>query len=478
MAGAKTAFLSHKVTDGDLAVKCQKALRDLLNIKVFMSEDIPKGTNWREDIHSAINKADCFILLFTDPIEDWSWCLYEAGLYGRSSPQANGSRRRPIYCLHFRNTPPPSPLADLQTVRADVDEIQKFINNLYETFKYPLPRYERIQAAARRIEQAFKGIDVLSEVDIKPYVWVIPEWPNRSKPNFNAAKLPAIRFENALVEVDRDSAAMLGFGTPPRNYTLKQFLNILDTDASQYSHRPSLWMNNFFQSLMRGVSADLKMQEIAFFRHEEGVVLRPIVVSVAKNQDATTCRLKVRFSRTVAPPAVDQPDPVQRLADGVRLGVRTRIEVIEAFSGRMSQIYHDKVLSDSPMEEVGRNFTVRMIKALQAIRDEAMAHGFNPKAPPPRLFADQAEQRRYQNIRDRGILLWDELAKAATKEDQEGRGRYVETERLLAELRKMNDEYLKVALPRLDALLRTSRLNPISARAFVKRRASKAARAA
>jgi hypothetical protein len=123
----------------------------------------------------------------------------------------------------------------------------------------------------------------------------------------------------------------------------------------------------------------------------------------------------------------------------------------------MSQIYRDKVLSDSPIEEVARNFSVgiRMIKALQAITDEAVAHGFRPKEGAPRFFSNRAEQKLYEDIRDKGIRLWDELINTARKEDLEGKGKYIQSERLLTQLKTINSQYLEIALPRLRVLLRS-----------------------
>jgi hypothetical protein len=121
----------------------------------------------------------------------------------------------------------------------------------------------------------------------------------------------------------------------------------------------------------------------------------------------------------------------------------------------MSQIYRDKIMSDSPMEEVGRKFAVggRLIKVLQAIYEEAMANGFRPEQPAPKFFSNRAQQKHYEDIRAEGIRLWGELEKAATKEDQVASGKYIQTERLLSELKKINGEYLEVAVPRLNSLL-------------------------
>jgi hypothetical protein len=457
MPNSKIAFLSHKAKDVELAKIVKKAILRVIPIQVFISEEIRKAEDFRHEIIATLDRADCFVFIFTDPSDDWSWCFYEVGFYDRFAAQASGLRR-PIYCLHLPDTLPPSPLAHLQAIKAQTEDIERWLLDLCGVLKPRSQTPEKLRLAAKKIEEGFKTLNIVSETDIKPYIWVIPAWPRRSEANFNAAELPSIRFEKAIVTIDRDSAKMLGFGTPPQNYTLEQFLKILNYDSPAGNRRPP-WMTTFFDSLQKGVSADLKMQELAFFRHEEGTVLRPLVVSVAKNKEATTCKLKVRFLRTVAPPPMDQSDPVQRLADGVRLGVRTQIEVIEAFSGRMSQIYRDKVLSESPIDEVGRNFSVgsRMITALQAIRDEATAHGFKPKGQSPRLFDRQAEQKRYEEIRDEGNRLWAEIEKVAEAEDSEARGKYVRTEKLLCELKKLNHEYLEVALPRLGSLLRLRR---------------------
>ena len=43
----------------------------------FISEDIEKGTRWRETIAERLNLANFLVFVFTDPDEDWEWSLYE-----------------------------------------------------------------------------------------------------------------------------------------------------------------------------------------------------------------------------------------------------------------------------------------------------------------------------------------------------------------------------------------------------------------
>jgi hypothetical protein len=122
----------------------------------------------------------------------------------------------------------------------------------------------------------------------------------------------------------------------------------------------------------------------------------------------------------------------------------------------MSQVYRDKVLSNRPRDVVARCNPVglRVTEALDAILQEALAHGMRPDDPPPTLFARPAEQQEYEEIRNRAQASWFGLKEKALKEDQKGTGEYPESERLLTELDRYNQEYLDLCLPRLQELLR------------------------
>jgi hypothetical protein len=136
------------------------------------------------------------------------------------------------------------------------------------------------------------------------------------------------------------------------------------------------------------------------------------------------------------------------------LSIRTRIEVVNGFSGRLSRMYDEKVKSTAPIDQVARKYSVgrRVMEALQTITEEAEAHGMRPSETPPILFSDPGEQEEYERIRSDGLQIWKDLKNAADAEDKAGTGSYVETERLLLGLKRLNDRYLKLALPRLNML--------------------------
>ena len=126
MEAMRRVFLSHKSSDATAARALAKALDIIVqNEEIFLSEEaIEPGEDYREDISHAIEEAKCFILLYTDPALDWSWCFYEAGCFS-----AGKLEKRPIYCLHPTDIDPPGPIANLQTVRAVPDGIENWIRN-------------------------------------------------------------------------------------------------------------------------------------------------------------------------------------------------------------------------------------------------------------------------------------------------------------------------------------------------------------
>jgi hypothetical protein len=81
--GKYSVFFSHKVNDE----RVTKSLIELLdghteNVSFPISEQIEKGTPWRKAIAELLSKANFLVLVFTDPSEDWGWCLYEDAFEG------------------------------------------------------------------------------------------------------------------------------------------------------------------------------------------------------------------------------------------------------------------------------------------------------------------------------------------------------------------------------------------------------------
>ena len=441
-------FLSHKQEFAAQAQVLALALHKITpGAAIFRSEDIEKGHDWRHAVNRALEGAKCFILLYTDPKLDWSWCFYEAGAFVK-----NSRKPRPVFCLHPKTVEPPSPLSNLQAIQAEQADIEKWIrNDLCDVLKCrPRQTDDKLKATAKDIAKLVNATAPLQEVSLKPHILIEPKWLGDWAPT---NEIRAIDFAEASVSIDRDSARELGFSGLP-NLTLLPFLQRIACDSSGQPGKVEFWIKKFFESLQRATEGSLNFQEAAYFRHENGKIYRPVVVSYAKNASGTKCRLRVVFATAFGTPLTDSPGLTQRLSIGARLAVRTRLEVLDPFLGHTSQIYRDKVLNRRPENEVSRKNPVggRLVEALDAIWQEALSHSMRPGEPSPKLFEGPAQQI-YEDLRNRGVRIWDQIKQAAPREDRKATGNYPETERLLAELNQINEDYLALVLPRIEELL-------------------------
>ena len=158
-AGKYSVFFSHKARDCPVA----EAIIDLLdrhteNVSFFISEKIEKGTNWRKSIADHLSRSSFLVLLFTDPKEDWGWCLYETGFFDALTQARDSASVRRLYCLHNEATTPPNPISDLQTVSANVDEIEQWLRELFQHTKQNKARFmDAIPGLAVQIRDLFSN---------------------------------------------------------------------------------------------------------------------------------------------------------------------------------------------------------------------------------------------------------------------------------------------------------------------------------
>ena len=127
-----TVFISHKGEDSNTAEILYEALRAASGdtVTYFLSERIKHGQNWLDELHNSLQQSKYLLLIYTDPKEDWSWCMYEAGYFAalRSLQQIRG---RQIFCLHHADVPAPGPLAHLQATKVTHDRVRQFITTFF-----------------------------------------------------------------------------------------------------------------------------------------------------------------------------------------------------------------------------------------------------------------------------------------------------------------------------------------------------------
>jgi hypothetical protein len=271
-------FISHKKDHSDQAKLIVNALgKIVLPEECFVSEEISKASDFRTEIRSGIIEAKCFVLPYGDPKLDWSWCFYEAGLYAAqrmlgpiskvgTPPDTSEGASRPIYCLCPEGVNPPSPLANLQIINDDPDDIQQWIrNDLCPTLKRRQPSDTDLKTSISLISEALKSLKPAKDILLKPNITVnlidkVDDWRNIK------ALPPLIDFSNAIVSFDQASARQLGFGDVPQDQTLISILQQLDDDTDLYTdqHVP-IWVERFYDSLLEAVKNKTEFQEVFIF---------------------------------------------------------------------------------------------------------------------------------------------------------------------------------------------------------------------
>ena len=126
-------FFSHKVKDELVTRKIIDLIhRNTENVQCFVSEDITKGKDWRHEIALHLRLSSILVLIFTDPDEDWGWCLYETGFFDALMQIPDAAQTRLICCLHNMSTTPPSPIANLQTIKAQPEDVSNWLSELFK----------------------------------------------------------------------------------------------------------------------------------------------------------------------------------------------------------------------------------------------------------------------------------------------------------------------------------------------------------
>jgi len=148
-------FISHKGKDKAAVEKITNALElyGATNLKIFVSERISAGVPWAAEIYDKLKRADWLLLLYTDPSEEWDWCLFEAGFF---AAYIQDPKRR-LICLHTLDDPPPMPLQDWKTVPVtDEKAMEQLLKDLFDEINPVLAdSKEKLQDLTDLIAKAF-----------------------------------------------------------------------------------------------------------------------------------------------------------------------------------------------------------------------------------------------------------------------------------------------------------------------------------
>jgi len=454
----KRIFVSHKSSNAKITGDILGILKSgMTNVEFFLSEQIEPGDNWRADIVKEIRAADCLLLLYLDPAENWSWCMFEAGLFSAYKPK-NGEKR--LYCIQYPGSPPPDPLSEIQTTSATLDGMKIFLKSFYSTTKQTDSNtWANLDATASRLVGLLEQCKPkeYQTANLRPSVLLYPAWAATGQADWRPVKVPrSLPLDRSEVVIENQkSVFMLGFDVNPQKMNIIDFLTRLDTDGSNVK-RP--WMEKFLESLQSTLEGRITEQHVVYFRSVMGNILRPIIEAVKRSDDGAECVCRVVFVDAFAPPSSSNPSRMQLLANGLRLAVRTRLEVLDKYRGAMAQESSRLAQSEDPAEALGKLHPLggRILESIRTIVLEAELQGSKLGAPPPALFDDDADQATYEKIRDQFKSWLTNFEHVTVKEDGESEGKYVQTELLLNELYDLHRKYITIAAPTFLSMLEGS----------------------
>jgi hypothetical protein len=134
-------------------------------VQCFVSEKIPYGTDWYDQIRENLSRADVIVLLFTLTDASWDWPLYEVGL--ATDPSDTDTCK--VVCIYPPYSKPPDPIKYSQAVKADQDSLSDFLFKFFCTGEItgcdpPLnPRFEEDKTelieVARKLSARLAGAE-------------------------------------------------------------------------------------------------------------------------------------------------------------------------------------------------------------------------------------------------------------------------------------------------------------------------------
>jgi TIR domain-containing protein len=436
-------FFSHQHQDEPVTNDIISILRTHTdNLKCFISEDIEKGANWRKAITEHLTSSSFLVLVFTDPEENWGWCLYETGFFDALSQTPSELQARRIYCLHNPKTTPPSQIADLQSVPATVKDVSQWLEELFNITKTRKEFRERIPELSSQICQLFlaprKSIYSPNSIDL------ILKGSSLKSPDDLPDDTIIQGDAGLLQELFGTGAGKIDWKSAKSRFT--KFRNSIEANLS------------VMKEISRAaycICSDNRVLPIqgTMFVGQGPKRYRP-VISHAKEMSAGTIKCEILLIEDVGGPLQNVDKSLGALLTAIRMAVRIRWEIVRPFSSEVRFLSRDPVKLRLDLQTCLNNiFSEAEFRGTYSLLDLSMS------------FEDKGDKVAIQNIIDDSIpifgKIWESIGFCNTSETfgEVSAERFTEEsiallEDGLAELKKINSEFLEMGVARVEALVR------------------------
>lgn len=341
-------FISHKSEDAKAAQKLQELLERYAKGKrlvFFRSEEIAKGDDWWEAIRRALAKSHIMLLLFTDPNQNWGWCLWEAGLFSRGKK----SRNRRLICLHGSKVSPPMPLKHIQTVRADPTDMERFLRQLLTERRltrriHPIAPY--LRKTKVELETLTREMCALIDREALDSRYQGVHFRIRVT-NPNNLREDAIPPDAVVTAENKGNWRLFDRAHRDGGWSWSE----LEVEARK---NPDVrWIPELARAMFRARKLLADDRIVATFHERRGSrVFRPILWKTDWQADGSV-QFHVLFSEEVTWKLEDLPEKLSPLLTTLRSGTRFRYEMTEKYLRGLPELA--RASEDAPLQEAARD---------------------------------------------------------------------------------------------------------------------------
>jgi len=422
-------FISHKHEDKRTAVgvKCAIERYGAGRVEIFLSEDIPSGTNWFKWIKERLSESELLILIFTDATITWDWPLYEAGLFTKLDDLENQS----VVCLHSKNLKPPRPLRHLQAVPAQVPQITHFLKELFIGAKLkgmsaPLnpamaDQPEELERAAHEIVDLISRRRISTDFFTK-YLFV----------NIQVLKDSRIPDDS---KVTADGSTFEMFGLKKGDWVWG------DIEAQAKKVEDQRWLAELINAISNAINGKLFTPiQSTLKSFLDSKRYRPIIYRVDTLADNSHL-VKILFNEDVSWHISEIPKALGLLSTALIMSIRFRYEVLRKYEGNI-------IHSRNPHEKT--NLQRELIQAIKNIEMESISRGLLDENGLINIFDEKNERLRIKQMYDSWYIVRKALFSRKKKNDDLIR-------KQMDKLHELNIEFIKLGMKRFCEIITAER---------------------
>jgi hypothetical protein len=267
--------------------------------------------------------------VYTDPEEDWTWCLYEAGyflgVHGSNNSQAN------VFCIHHPEITPPRALAYLQTTKAEAGDLRRMINQFISVVNAKaFAKQDAIETAIDQVADAMQHL-VQQPFFCPQLRLMIPDRAKLRKSRTLETFFPA----EAWFEGRPEAFQEVFEKAPARKYVWHELIANAEEELSNehadlrisQNHK---WLKELSDAVLAVAAKGQPNPLQALIITRDKRRYRPILRRIHQNQYAgLECSLL--FVRDVGGQVQNMPAYMNALATAIRVSVRLRYEVFLDF---------------------------------------------------------------------------------------------------------------------------------------------------